>query len=271
MSTKHYDGSRIQPQYAVDIAFYDRIRSTKPQHRLVRRFSISPFSGKGFIVKKGQTFRIIESHGPQIATLALWNEANPREAFSAMYTWLAESIYLTVNMRLWSQMPWFVPMATCVEDTVVNPVENRHDHHHWLGTHCHSKLIEMRTGSPCANSCHNNLLQALSPFGIREADIGDSIGVFQKFRLDLKDGKKLHVLPTDAKVGDYVAFYAELDLIVGVSVCPYGDGLDYHGANDGLVRSLEIEVHDTGIEPKAFPKRTDWRSMWKGRWIEPRH
>jgi uncharacterized protein len=259
----YIDRSKILPPYSLDTDFYQRIRAAKPQNRLAAEFSISPFSGKAFIVKKGQTFRIIESSGPQVGTLTVWNAANTRERLDAMYTWLAAgSIYSTVNKRLWSRMPWFVPMATCIENTVIEQSTEKQYHHHWLGTHCHPQLIEMRTGHRCANSCHENLRQAVSSFGVEDSDIYNSVSLFQKFYLDPKNAKQLHVLRSDAKAGDYVTYYAEIDLLVAVSVCPYGDGLDYHGIDDGLIQPLGVEIHDTDIEPREFPKRTDWRRSW---------
>jgi hypothetical protein len=33
-----------------------------------------------------------------------------------------------------------------------------------------------------------------------------------------------------------------------------------------VVRPIAIEVHDTGVEPKAFPTWADWRPTWKGKW-----
>ena len=51
---------RMLPRFKVDKEFYDRLRAARPRFKLVDRFVIPPNEGRGFIVKKGQTFRAIE-------------------------------------------------------------------------------------------------------------------------------------------------------------------------------------------------------------------
>ena len=63
----------LLPQYALDPAFYDGVRNAKPDYALVERSVIPPNNGKGFEVKKGQLFRIIQETGPQVVDVALWN------------------------------------------------------------------------------------------------------------------------------------------------------------------------------------------------------
>ena len=55
-----------QPEYQVDRAFYDEVRVA--ERRQVDKFVISPFNGRGFIVKKGQTFRVIQEKGHRLGT-----------------------------------------------------------------------------------------------------------------------------------------------------------------------------------------------------------
>lgn len=71
----------------------------------------------------------------------------------------------------------------------------------------------------------------------------------------------------DGKPGDYIEFYAEIDLLVAVSVCPSGDGLVSGTMPEKVVlRPIGIEMYETGVQPKEFPKWTDWRPTWKGKW-----
>ena len=51
-------------------------------------------------------------------------------------------------------------------------------------------------------------------------------------------------------------FYAEMDLLVAVSVCPSGDGTrNWAVPSDGFVKPLGIQVYDIGVPPRDFPSR----------------
>src|SRR5262249_32363868 len=143
--------------------------------------------------------------------------------------------------------------------------------HHPVGTHCSPEVVEMRFGVVEGSSCRENLLQAIEERGLKEEDLNDSVYVHRKVRIEERNGK-MFCAPSDGKAGDYVEFYAEMDLLVGVSVCPFGDGCANPTVkSENSVRPLRIEIYDTGIAPKAFPGWTDWRSGWTGRWVPPKH
>jgi len=253
------DLTEKQPAYRLDKSFYDKVRAASSQRAPVDRFVIPPYSGRGFMVKKGQTFRVIEETGPQIGDVAFWNAHNPRECFSAMRSWLVEGWVIRPYTRLWSELPWFRPMMTCVEDTVGPETEGEY-HHHFSGVHGSAESNERNFGIAGTNACRLNLLQAIEPFGLTEEHLYTNINVHEKDRLDPKTGQR-SITRGDGKPGDYVEFYAEMDLVVGVSVCPFGDGsatpMMY---GEGVVRPLAVETYDTGIEPRAFPAWTNWRS-----------
>ena len=243
------DESGVQPRFRLDKAFYDKVRSSASQHELVDRFIIPPFNGRGFKVRKGQSFRVIQEEGPQIGDVAFWNEHNRKETFSSTRTWEMEGWFIDVYTRLWSQLPWFRPMATCIEDTVVAQPPGGDYHNHSVATHCSPELSEAMSESATLNSCRLNLLQAIEPFGLKEEDLYDNLDVHQKFRVNAREGS-YHLSRSDGQPGDYIEFYAEIDLLVGVSVCPYGDNSQMVATT---VRPLGIEIYDTSIEPQEFP------------------
>jgi uncharacterized protein YcgI (DUF1989 family) len=260
------------PSCQFDAVFYDKIRATQIGRQPVEAFIIPPYNGRAFIVNRGQAFRIIEAEGPQVGDVTVWNTHNPKEHFRPGRTFLLEGWMLRRNTQLWSDVPWFRPLATCLEDTVVNtsPPSAGFNNHIVTGAHCTPEMYERNAGRVGVNACHLNFLQAIEPFGLKEDDIDDNFLVFQKMRVDPKDGRKYSV-PCDGKKGDYIEFYAELDLLVAVSVCPVGAG-GIRGVmpEDVVVRPLGIEIYETGVEPKEFPKWTDWRPAWKGKWV-PSH
>lgn len=263
-------GKQYQQAYRLDRDFYDQIRGARPHYQQAMKFSIPPFSGRGFTVNRGQVFRVIEETGPQIGAVAFWNANDPREGFIAGRTMAAVACFIQPYTRLFSDVPWFRPMATCLEDTVVTEPPGSEFHHHSVGGSCSPETMEMRFGVAGLNACRLNLLQAIEKFGLGEKDLHDTVNVHQKTCLDRKTGR-IFVSPGDGRPGDYIEFFAEMDLLVAVSVCPFGDGsADPVMYEAGLVRPLGIEVYDTGTEPKPFPMWTDWRRTWTGRWLPPR-
>ena len=265
---EHVWEKKLQPRYQLDKAFYDRVRAARPNIKLVEKFNIPGRSGRGLHVKKGQTFRFVTVEGPQIGDVTFWNAHNSKEYFNATRTWAVEGFVIGVYSRLWSEVPWFRPMATCVEDTVIPNPEHVDYHHHYTRTHCTTELWEMYTGEPGLNSCHLNFLQAIEPYGLKEEDIHDNFMVHQKTYVDPVSGRT-NVIRGDSRPGDYVEFYAEMDLLVGVSACPNGEGDRKVRLGHEIVHPLRIEVYEMGIQPKEFPKWTDWRPTWTGKWIPP--
>ena len=260
------DASETLPRYRLDKQFYANVRSAKRDYKLKDEFVIQPFSGRGFHVKRGNTFRVIEKEGSQVADVVFWNAHNSAEFFSMARTWLMEGIFVKVFSRQWSDVPWFRPMAVCIEETVDSRSQDGEFHHHFVMTHCCPEVYEARLGKAGLNACHVNLLQAIEPFSLKESDIHDNINIFQKVRIDPITGKTRGAR-TASVAGDYIEFYANIDLLVAVSVCPNGDN-SAHQAD--VVRPIGIEIYETGFEPPEFPKWTDWRPSWNGKWIPPK-
>ena len=260
------DFTLLTPQAQLDREFYEGLRSGSGQFPLAERFVIPPYEGRGFRVNKGQSFRIVQEEGVQIGDTCFWNAHNPNERYSMGRTWAIEGWAVKTFTRLWSDVPWLRPMATCIEDTVVTSPEDVGFYHHWLGTHSATEWTEMRVGIPGVNSCHLNFVQAIAPFGLTEANIADNLNLFQKMKPDPESGK-IGAALSESKKGDYIEFYAEIDLLVAVTVCPNGDNTRYYSVPDrDVVRHLGIEIYDTGTTPSEFPTWTDWRPTWSGKW-----
>jgi hypothetical protein len=264
----------IHQQYRPDTAFYDEVRAAKPRYQLIDRFVIPPNDGRAFIAKAGQTFKVIEVNGPQTVDVAFWNAHNPKEAFNAERTFALEGWWIKRYGRLWSNVPWLRPMATCIDDTVVTKEPKIGFHHQIvIMSHCSPEHHELRSGKRGANiarsSCHVNFLKAIEPFGLQEEHIVDNVNLHTKARINPRDGRP-QFATSDGKAGDYIEFYAEIDLLVGVSVCPGGDG-SVGGIHPEqiVVRPIGIELYETGIHPQEFPVWTDWRADLKRQRITP--
>mgnify|MGYP003693741449 CR=1 FL=1 len=69
--------------------------------------------------------------------------------------------------------------------------------------------------------CHSNLVRAVRPYQLTELDVHDVLNVFQVTGLT-PDGRYF-VKPSPGRTGDYLEFFAEIDVLCAISVCPHGD------------------------------------------------
>jgi uncharacterized protein YcgI (DUF1989 family) len=258
------DPSIQHSRYRLDKAFYDGVRTA--ERRLVEKLVVAPFSGRGFVVRRGQTFRVIEEEGPQVGDVAFWNADDPKETLSCLRTWEMEGWLVKPYSRLWSDVPWLRPMATCIDDKADLPGDDDKGQRHFLASHCSAEQMEMRTGRAGMNGCRLNLLQAIEPFGLSEENLRENIDIFTQFVLE-PDSGMLYAARTEATTGDYIEFYAEIDLLVAVSVCHYDESAEN---GDYTALPLGIQTYDTGIAPKEYSGWTDWRPEWRGKWVPPR-
>ena len=172
---------------------------------------------------------------------------------------MAEGWLVKPNIRLWSEIHHYHPMASCIEDTVATTHPDSDFHHHFVSSHCTLEMLEMITGIGGLNSCQTNMVQAIEPFGLKEEDIHDSLNLHQKVRLDARN-LKYFAARSDGRSGDYIEFFAEMDLLAAISVCPSGDNTRHYSTpEDGSVLSIGIEIYDTGINPQISSRWTNWQ------------
>ena len=246
------DRGRRFPTPPLDNLFYESLRERRGAFQLVTRLMIPAETGTGFIVHRGQVARVIAVAGPQIADIDLFNADNPEEHLWANQTLNREGAHVTTFSRLWSGMPWFRPMMTILEDTVRNvPTNPGARHHIILGAHCNPFYWLIATGKPGHPNCYDNLVSAIAPFGLTAEDVHDNLNLFQKTCIDPETGRYISEA-SDAKPGDYVEFYAEMNVLMAVSACPCGSGR--FPADSGLSDSkpLTVEIYETGVKSVPF-------------------
>ena len=246
------------PTPPFDHKFYRALRVACPNFHIVDKFTITPDEGgKAFVVSRGHSVRFVCLEAAQVADVCLWNAQDHDERFWNDQTFNREGPYLAVFTRLWSNMPRFRPMMTVIEDTVETKQNHPGSGHHMTwGAHCNPHYwywaLKDKTHPFVARyNCYYNLIRALAPFGLGAKDLHDNLCLFQKSYFDPQMRREIGE-PSDAKKGDYVELYAEIDVLVAVSLCPNGsDRLPVtSGAWD--VTPLGIEIYDTGIQPLEF-------------------
>src|SRR5699024_2812260 len=94
--------------------------------------------------------------------------------------------------------------------------------------------------------CHSNLVRAVEPWGLTEFDVHDVLNIFQCTGLNDDDQYFMKACP--ARKGDYLEFFAEIDLLCALSCCPGGDlSVDLWGpdAKDPLetCNPLAVEIY----------------------------
>lgn len=241
---RHY----IRPEFPRP--FYERLRAARSEHRLVEEFVIPEVTGRAFVVKRGSTARFVTVEGPQIADVDVFNANDPAERLWANQTLNREGFWLTRFSRLWSNMPRFRPLMTIIEDTVRVPPGEESYHHHIFGGHCNPFYWLLATGRPGHPSCYGNLVSAIEPFGLGPEQVHDNLNLFQKTTRDSRG--MLDTVQSDAVAGDFVEFYAEMDVLVAVSLCPRGSGRTAPTDPVQDTHPLRIEIYETGTEPLEF-------------------
>jgi urea carboxylase-associated protein 1 len=173
-----------------------------------------PWSG---LVKKGQTFRILDLEGNQAVDTLFYNANNTEERYSATDTIQRQGqIYLTTGSVLYSSEG--NPMLTIIADTC-----GRHD---TLGGACaaESNTVRYDLAKRPMHSCRDNFMHAINHSAhvcdreITKRDISANINFFMNVPVTEEGG--LSFADGISGSGKYVEMRAEMDVLVLISNCP---------------------------------------------------
>ncbi|WP_455206743.1 urea amidolyase associated protein UAAP2 [Kaarinaea lacus] len=166
------------------------------------------------VVKKGQTFRILDLEGNQAADTLFYNANDPTERYSAMDTIREQgNVYLTAGTRLISNLGNV--MLEIVADTC-----GRHD---TLGGACatESNTVRYELEKKCMHACRDSWMLAVAEndeFGLSKRDITHNINFFMNVPITADGG--LTFEDGISAPGKYVEMTAFMDTIVLISNCP---------------------------------------------------
>ena len=86
---------------------------------LVQELVIPARDARSWRVPAGHLWRIVCSHGPQVADMNAWClDHLPNEHFYSSKTRQIHATHLSTGDRLWSNMPFLRPLATITHDTI---------------------------------------------------------------------------------------------------------------------------------------------------------
>ncbi len=197
----------------------------------------------------GSFFRIHSIEGPQVGDLNLWNAHDLNERFYSGKTRALHGTHLSTGDRLWSSLPFLRPMATITHDTLDWYGFDEHGGgvHDVIGTRCdpytHSLLSN---GGEYHHCCHSNLVRSLvaeTGLPVREAErhVHDVMNVFMCTGFT-RDTGQYFMKASPVRPGDYIEFFAEIDLLGSLSACPGGDCSSTHSSDVAVCHPLRVEV-----------------------------
>jgi uncharacterized protein YcgI (DUF1989 family) len=248
-----YSEERLAPP---DQAFYAGVRQGMAK---VGEILVPPREGETFAAPAGHVFRIVSVGGPQVGDLNLWSAANLSERFYSGKTRALHGAHVSVLDRLWSALPYLRPMATITADTLdwygVDP--DGASVHDVIGTRCYPYTNRLLTGADYHHCCHSNLTRALArrlglAFEDAEPHIHDVLNVFMCTGLDREGRYVMKASPV--RPGDFIEFFAEIDLVGALSACPGGDCGSGHSSDAARCFPLLVEI----FRPRA-EALTGWR------------
>ena len=224
-------------------------RDARRQARPIDRVTVPAREGAAFRVPAGGFFRITCPLGPQVGDRSLFNAADPAERFYSGKTRALHGTHLKRGDRMWSGFPALRPMATMVEDTLgwygVDSFGGRV--HDVIGTRCDPYTHWLLSGGDqYHHCCHSNLTRALTAEGIQNAEalVHDVLNVFMCTGFTADSGQYF-MKASPVRPGDYVEFFAEIDLLGVLSACPGGDCGSEHSSDSAACYPLIVEIFDT--------------------------
>lgn len=241
----------------------------KPNMEIYRRLSerltktdetiIPPREARCFTVSAGSVFRITSIDGPQVGDLNLWNSKNLSECFYSGKTRALHGTHLSLGERMWSNFPTLRPMATIIEDTLswYGIDEFGGAVHDVIGTRCDPYTDNLLKGGHYHHCCHSNLTRALADhtgYSLYDAEdyVHDVLNVFMCTGFT-RDTGQYFMKASPVRPGDFIEFFAEIDLLGALSACPGGNCASEHSSDATHCYPLLIEVF--APDPKVLE---DW-------------
>ncbi len=230
---------------APDPGLYRGARATA---RKSAEITVPPRDARCFRVSAGQFFRISCPEGSQVGDLNLWHAQKLEERFFSGKTRALHGTHLGTGDRMWSAFPFLRPMATIVEDTLEWYGIDQYGGgvHDVIGTRCDPYTNRLLSGDVYHHCCHSNLTRALAaetglPLAQAEAHVHDVLNVFMCTGFTRDDGRYF-MKASPARAGDYLEFFAEIDLLGALSACPGGDCGAEHSSDAAQCHPLLVEV-----------------------------
>lgn len=184
--------------------------------------------GLALPVKKGQHYKVINTHGYQIVDHWAFNAEDPKEFMSMEHCHVAidkltpvAGDSMVTNKRR--------PIITLLEDSSPGV-------HDTLVAACDIYRYQLLGAKGYHDNCTDNLAAALKAIGFTQPETPCPFNLFQNTQYHA--GKGFAYLPTVSKKGDHVLFRADMDAVVAFSCCPQ----DMVPVNSGKPTEAHVEI-----------------------------
>lgn len=256
-----YSVDKVPPY---DPRFYETARQGLTR---IGEMIVPPREAKTFEVASGQFFRIVSIEGPQVGDLNLWNARDLSERFFSGKTRALHATHVSTGDRLWSTLPNLRPMATITHDTLdwYGWDDDGGGVHDVIGTRCDPYTQLLLGGDEYHHCCHSNLTRALAAheglaLAAAERHVHDVLNVFMCTGFT-RDTHQYFMKASPVRPGDFIEFFAEIDLLGALSACPGGDCSSSHSSDAAKCYPLKVEIFQPSKE--ALVK---WQSPERSRY-----
>jgi uncharacterized protein len=236
----------------------DAYRAARNGWAKTRSILVPPREARCFEVPAGHFFRINTIESPQVGDLNLWSASNHHERFFSGKTRALHGTHLSTGDRMWTNLPHMRPMATITEDTLdwYGFDSFGGSVHDVVGTRCDPYTHRLLTGGDYHHCCHSNLTRAFAEHtgrSLLEAEpfIHDVMNVFMCTGFT-RDTGQYFMKATPTRPGDFIEFFAEIDLIGCLSACPGGDCGAEHSSDVAICAPLLVEVYAPSVQPNGW-------------------
>lgn len=227
-----YNGTEVNSP-GMDFRAHGKIKMTSQLPQPAKQLHIPAQTGTAFTIKQGQTARIIDVTGGQVADLFCIAEHSHDEVLSSGHTIdYNGKIFFSEGDVLYSSKS--NPMLRITTDRVGK--------HIMLYAPCSQEMFAKSYGATEMHpNCFENLTSSLVQYGVRLPPLAIPLNLFMN--IEISQSGKISILPPRSTAGDYVDLRAEMDLVVGVSACAAGV------CNDFSWTPIEVEIYQMGVLP----------------------
>jgi uncharacterized protein YcgI (DUF1989 family) len=197
--------------------------------------TIAAGHGRALHLAKGQTVRLVNTHGTQVVDCWAWNSEDLSEHMSmeASRVWsqrlnpIVGDSFVTTSRR---------PILTVVEDTSPGV-------HDTFMAACDCHRYRLLGVEGYHRNCLDNMHEALVGLGLEApVPILASFNIFMNIAVHA-DGRSLLTGPTPCHPGDSISLRAEMDSVVAFSACPQ-DIVRIQGGGTNMPSDAHFEVLD---------------------------
>ena len=245
---RHAPPVTVYPVAKLPDAGMARLLAARQTLETVAEMIVPPRDARAFYVPQGHFFRIHSVEGPQVGDLNLWNSHDLSERFFSGKTRALHATHVSTGDRLWSTLPALRPMATISHDTLAwyDFDADGAGVHDVIGTRCDPYTNRLLNGGDYHRCCHSNLSRALAAergMSVQEAEahVHDVLNVFMCTGF-ARDTHQYFMKASPVRPGDYLEFFAEIDLLGALSACPGGDCGTVHSSDTAACFPLRVEV-----------------------------